>query len=117
MCIRDSHGVAVWLLLAFVLVTLRWIRADGVPTHVLEAGQALLGAIVVQGAIGYTQYLTGVPVVLVWFHIVGALLVWTAATRLNLVVSEAPPPGSGDARSTDLMTRRRQNGEEEVVMP
>jgi len=93
------HGVAVWLLLAFVLVTLRWIRADGVPQQVLDAGQALLAAVVVQGAIGYTQYLTGVPVFLVWFHIVGALFVWTTAVRLNLVLSDPPPSASGDGTS------------------
>jgi cytochrome c oxidase assembly protein subunit 15 len=95
------HSVAVWLLVAVVLVTLRWMRSDGAPPRVLEAGQALLGAILLQGAIGYMQYLTGVPVFLVWFHIVGALLVWTAAVRLNLVLSESPADASGDESSED----------------
>jgi cytochrome c oxidase assembly protein subunit 15 len=79
------HSGAVWLLLAVLLVTLRWIWADGAPAVVRTAGQWLLAALVVQGAIGYTQYFTGVPALLVGFHIVGALAVWIAATRLNLV--------------------------------
>jgi cytochrome c oxidase assembly protein subunit 15 len=109
------HSIAVWLLLAVVLVTLRWLRADGAPRQVLDAGQALLGAIVLQGLIGYMQYLTGVPVFLVWFHIVGALLVWTAAIRLNLVLAEPPPHGSDGETSMDPMTKRRQNRGEGVV--
>jgi cytochrome c oxidase assembly protein subunit 15 len=109
------HSIAVWLLLAIVVVTLRWIWTDGSPAHVRQAGQALVGAIVVQGLIGYLQYFTGVPVFLVWFHIVGALVVWTAAIHLNLVLSDALPDGSGDESDTDPCRMNRQNGGVEVV--
>lgn len=109
------HSISVWLLLAFVLVTLRWIWSDPAPARVRGAGEALLGAVVVQGLIGYTQYFTGVPAFLVFFHIIGALAVWTAAVHLNLALSDAPSTGSGDAESTDLSTGRRQNGE--AVVP
>jgi cytochrome c oxidase assembly protein subunit 15 len=37
-----------------------------------------------QGAIGYLQYLTGLPELLVGAHLLGATLVWTHAWRLNL---------------------------------
>ena len=37
-----------------------------------------------QGAIGYLQYLTGLPEILVGAHLLGATLVWTHAWRLNL---------------------------------
>ena len=107
------HSAAVWLMLAILLVTLRWIWVDRSPAAVRQAGEALLGALVLQGIIGYTQYATGVPAFLVLFHIVGALAVWISAVRLNLVIS-ASPSGSGDARSTDPSTTRRQNA---VVAP
>ena len=104
------HALAVWLLLAFLLVTLRWIWIDGAPPRVRQAGQALLGAVVVQGAIGYVQYFTGVPAALVLFHIVGALTVWTTAIHLNLVLSDGPPTtGSDGDSSMDPLTYRRQN--------
>ena len=84
------HAVAVWVLLALVLVTLRWVWSDRSPKAVRDAGTHLLAAIVVQGAIGYTQYFNGVPALLVGLHIVGALAVWITATRFNLVAVAVP---------------------------
>jgi cytochrome c oxidase assembly protein subunit 15 len=37
-----------------------------------------------QGAIGYAQYLTDLPELLVGFHLLGATLVWISAWRINL---------------------------------
>lgn len=42
-----------------------------------------------QAAIGYLQYFTGVPVLLVGLHIAGAAALWTAVLRLHLAVHEA----------------------------
>ena len=81
------HSVAVWLLLGVTLVAARWIWSDRSAPVVRTAIEALLVAIVAQGAIGYTQYFTGVPALLVGIHIVGALAVWICATRLTLVVA------------------------------
>jgi len=81
------HSISVMLLLAILLVALRWIWSDGSPPRVRQAGQVLLVAIVAQAAVGYTQYFTGVPALLVGVHIVGALAVWISATRLNLVIT------------------------------
>jgi cytochrome c oxidase assembly protein subunit 15 len=39
-----------------------------------------------QGAIGYVQYFTGIPEVLVAAHLLGATLVWIAAWRIRLSV-------------------------------
>ena len=39
---------------------------------------------IVQGGIGYAQYFTGVPEVLVGLHIAGATLLWVATVRLGL---------------------------------
>jgi cytochrome c oxidase assembly protein subunit 15 len=47
-----------------------------------DAIQALLFAAVFQGAIGYAQYFTGVPVVLVAVHIAGATALWFAVCNL-----------------------------------
>jgi cytochrome c oxidase assembly protein subunit 15 len=63
----------------------------------------LLVAEVAQAAVGYTQYFTGVPALLVAIHVVGALAVWIAVVRLRLSVwartaiaaeSPGPPPAS-----------------------
>jgi cytochrome c oxidase assembly protein subunit 15 len=38
-----------------------------------------------QGGIGYLQYFTGLPEVLVAMHLVGAVLVWIAAWNLVIL--------------------------------
>jgi cytochrome c oxidase assembly protein subunit 15 len=84
------HSIAVLLLLALLLVTLRWMWSEGAPAAVREAAQTLLVVIVMQAAVGYTQYFTGVPALLVGVHIVGALGVWIATLHLNLVAWAVP---------------------------
>ena len=43
-----------------------------------------LGISLAQGAIGYLQYVTGLPEIIVGVHLLGATLVWIHAWRLNL---------------------------------
>ena len=84
------HSVAVLILLTMVLLTLRWLWVDGAPAVVRDAAQVLLLVLVAQAVVGYTQYFTGVPALLVGVHIVGSLGVWIATIRLNLVASTVP---------------------------
>ena len=44
-----------------------------------------------QGAIGYIQYFTGIPEVLVASHLLGATLVWIAAWRIRLSIVRVVP--------------------------
>jgi cytochrome c oxidase assembly protein subunit 15 len=54
---------------------------------------------IVQGGIGYAQYFTGVPEVLVGLHIAGATLLWVVTCRLGLAVLDAAH-GVGDLPRT-----------------
>ncbi len=74
----DVVLVFVGLALAFTFAA----RLSGAPRAATRAGLALLVACVVQGAIGYTQYFTGVPVPLVSLHMLGACLVWIATLEV-----------------------------------
>lgn len=78
------HGAAVWILLAGTVWTYLLTRKGGASPVVDRALQVLIVAIVAQGAIGYTQYFTGVPVGLVAAHVLGSMLVWVAAVRVLL---------------------------------
>jgi len=49
----------------------------------------VLGVLVAQATIGYVQYFTKVPVVLVGFHIAGATLLWITVVRFMLATREA----------------------------
>jgi cytochrome c oxidase assembly protein subunit 15 len=81
------HGMAVMLLLVVTLVTLWKLRRAGVDHRILRRSEVLLAVLVAQGALGYVQYFTGVPALLVGFHIAGATAVWVAVLRLHLAFS------------------------------
>jgi cytochrome c oxidase assembly protein subunit 15 len=78
------HSVTAITLLILTLVTLWRLTRRGASKEVDRRAQVLVAAILVQGAIGYTQYFTGVPPALVGLHILGATLVWIAVLRFYL---------------------------------
>lgn len=89
------HGIAVWVFLALTALALWRLTRDGAPAQVLNRARTLLLAIAFQGAIGYTQYFTGIPIVLVALHLLGATLVWLAVLAYHLGLwtrPESVPP-------------------------
>jgi heme a synthase len=84
--VARTHGTAVVILLLLTIVTLIAIVKTRAPRRVLVRAEWLFAALVAQAAIGYTQYFTGVPVLLVGAHILGAVLVWVAVLELYLGV-------------------------------
>ena len=89
------HAIAVWIVVALTLGLLR--AARDVPS-VRRATTVLLVVLVTQGAVGYTQYFTGVPATVVGVHVAGAIAVWWAATHVLLSL-RAVVPLPDDARS------------------
>jgi cytochrome c oxidase assembly protein subunit 15 len=85
------HGIAENLFLLAVLVTLWLLHRTRAPARARHDGQVLLAVLVAQAAVGYTQYFTGVPAILVGVHVLGSVLVWVAvlwfALRLTTVVA------------------------------
>lgn len=78
------HSVIAWVFLAALLGLMWRVRSDRQATSLYRATQPVLAAVVVQGAIGYTQYFTGVPAILVFLHIVGATALWCALVWMYL---------------------------------
>lgn len=95
------HGFAVVLLLALVATAAVMLRRAGAPPAVQRRVEVLLAVLVAQGAVGYVQYFTGVPVLLVGVHIAGAVAVWSAAVRFQLGLSgpDATPRQADGATS------------------
>jgi cytochrome c oxidase assembly protein subunit 15 len=87
------HGASVMLFLALTLLALWLMRRTSAPSRTQQRGRWLVYAICVQAAIGYTQYFTGVPVLLVGFHIAGAVCVWTATVALASSLSRSGGDG------------------------
>ncbi len=88
--IARIHSLFVWGFLA-ALVALSWRLSKNDGSHQLNRSlHIVIGAAVLQGAIGYTQYFTGVPVVLVFIHIVGATALWCALVWTYLAFFARP---------------------------
>ena len=86
------HAVAVWILLALTLYTLWRARRDRAPADVQARGGVLLAVLCAQGAIGYIQYFSNVPALLVAIHIGGATALWVTVLRFRLGLATAPSP-------------------------
>ncbi len=78
------HGLAMVIFLAATIWVLVQLRRHRPHSAVTATGSALLTVLVLQGAIGYTQYFTGVPALLVAMHVLGATLVWVSVSFLVL---------------------------------
>ena len=98
------HGIAVVVLLAVLVGTLRVARDRSTPPVLVATLRALLFALLVQGAVGYVQYFSGVPAGLVEVHIAGAIVVWLLALRASLLLHTRIAP---DASVTEPPTAVR----------
>ena len=67
-------------------ITLAFYVAQGTSDKTKKAIKTFTVIALAQGAIGYIQYFTGIPEILVAAHLAGATLVWIAAWRIRLSV-------------------------------
>ena len=101
------HGIAMVIFLGTTIWVLVQLRRHHAGTAVLTAGTTMLTVLVLQAAVGYTQYFTGVPPLLVALHVLGASLVWVTTLRLLLKMrapmeqTPASAPDSGGGLRTD----------------
>jgi len=77
------HADAVIFLLG---ITVAFYVAQGTSDRTKRAIKVFAVIALAQGAIGYIQYFTGIPEVLVAAHLLGATLVWIASWRIRLSV-------------------------------
>src|SRR4029434_4036710 len=65
-------------------------RAAAAPRPAVRAAGVLILVELAQGLIGFVQYFTHLPVLLVGFHMLGATLVWTATLAVLWSVRARP---------------------------
>jgi heme a synthase len=92
------HGLTMVAFLAVTLAVLRMAHQGEAGPRVAQRLHELLVVLVGQAAIGYWQYLTGIPALLVAFHVLGATLVWIAVLRVWLSLHAPAPAPAGTAR-------------------
>ncbi len=94
------HALSMWLFIALLLALIWRLR-----THTAR-GRAIVVLLVTaaQGAIGYAQYFTGLPIPLVILHLAGATILLIVTTWL-LAATAAPRGVTAENRSPDIASR------------
>ena len=84
------HAVAAWVVCALAVAMWLVLRVVDAPDDTRARARDLLIVLLAQGAIGYVQYFTHVPEILVAAHMLGSALMWIAVVRLALSLRERP---------------------------
>lgn len=97
------HSLAVLVFLGVLLAVLNRLHREAAPPAVQQRARHLLAASIAQAAVGWTQYFTDVPALLVGVHLAGATLVWLALWRLLLVALGAPGDAAVEATAAPVL--------------
>lgn len=84
--IRTVAWIHADIVIFLLGITFAFYVAQGTTAHSKRAIKIFAVIALAQGGIGYVQYFTGVPEILVGVHLLGATLVWIAAWRIRLSV-------------------------------
>jgi cytochrome c oxidase assembly protein subunit 15 len=86
----ELHSSLVLLLVGLTIGLVVGLHMGDVPERVRKAGRILLTVMVAQAAVGYTQYFTHLPALLVEVHLVGVTALVIAAVRCFLACTFHP---------------------------
>ncbi|MBL8636353.1 MAG: heme A synthase [Myxococcales bacterium] len=88
------HADVVIFFVGLLCVTVLMLRMIDAPKLAQKRAISLLVVSLAQGLIGYVQYFTGLPELLVALHILGALLVWLGSLDLYHSLQSREPAAS-----------------------
>jgi cytochrome c oxidase assembly protein subunit 15 len=86
--VSQLHAEAVLFLLGYTVALVVALYAVGAPMRVRRAAALLLALELAQGVVGFVQYFTDLPEVLVGLHMLGASLLVVAAVHLVLATRD-----------------------------
>jgi cytochrome c oxidase assembly protein subunit 15 len=89
--IAQVHAELVFLFIGLVVATGLALRAVG-ATHAAGRAALLLGLGLAEGIVGFVQYFTHLPVILVGLHMAGACVIWLGTLALVWAVRPRPRP-------------------------
>jgi cytochrome c oxidase assembly protein subunit 15 len=89
--VAQLHADLVMLLIGLTVGFVLLARAAGADAGTRRAGHRLLAVELGQGLIGFVQYFTHVPALLVGLHMLGACLVWLAALEVLARLGQLEP--------------------------
>ncbi|MFI9765382.1 heme A synthase [Streptomyces sp. NPDC052415] len=88
--VSKLHAVLAWIVVTLTFALWFVLKAVDAPKGPLARTRDLFLILLAQGAVGYVQYFTDLPEVLVGLHMFGSCLVWIATLRVLLSLRERP---------------------------
>lgn len=93
--VSKVHAVLAWVVVTLTFALWFVLKAVDAPKGPLDRTRDLFLVLLAQGVIGYVQYFTDLPEVLVGLHMFGSCLVWIATLRVLLALRERPEETAG----------------------
>ncbi|MGI5374528.1 COX15/CtaA family protein [Streptomyces sp. CA-251387] len=90
--VTKLHAVLAWIVVTLTFALWFVLKAVDAPKGPLNRTRDLFLILLAQGVIGYVQYFTDLPELLVGLHMLGSAVVWIAVLRLLLALRERPAP-------------------------
>jgi cytochrome c oxidase assembly protein subunit 15 len=88
--VSKLHAVLAWIVVTLTFALWFVLKAVDAPVGPLHRTRELFLVLLSQGVIGYVQYFTNLPELLVGLHMLGSGLVWIAVLRVLLALRERP---------------------------
>ena len=86
--VAKLHAVLAWIVVTLTFALWFVLKAVDAPKGPLDRTRDLFLVLLAQGVIGYVQYFTDLPEILVGLHMLGSALVWIAVLRVLLALRE-----------------------------
>ncbi|MFI6086450.1 heme A synthase [Streptomyces sp. NPDC051218] len=93
--VSKLHAVFAWIVVTLTFALWFVLKAVDAPKGPLHRTRDLFLILLAQGAIGYVQYFTDLPEVLVGLHMFGSCVVWIGVMRVLLSLRERPYTTAG----------------------
>ncbi|MGP3978339.1 COX15/CtaA family protein [Streptomyces sp. 8N114] len=94
----QTHAAFAWIVVALAVVLYVGLRVMDAPMGPRRTARNLILVLLGQGVLGYVQYFTDLPELLVGLHLLGSTLVWIGVLRVVLSTRERGLPA--DAENT-----------------
>ncbi|WNM34368.1 COX15/CtaA family protein [Streptomyces sp. Li-HN-5-11] len=86
--VAKLHAVLAWIVVTLTFALWFLLKAVDAPQGPLHRTRDLFLVLLAQGVIGYVQYFTHLPEILVGLHMLGSCLVWIGVLRVLLSLRE-----------------------------
>ncbi|MCF1596273.1 COX15/CtaA family protein [Streptomyces muensis] len=88
--VTKLHAVLAWIVVTLTFALWFVLKAVDAPKGPLNRTRDLFLILLAQGVIGYVQYFTDLPEILVGLHMFGSAVTWIAVLRVTLALRERP---------------------------